>query len=112
LRAAHDGAEYDLIHGSPDAKAEAVDHLFERGRRIVPIRRLRGSRQRVTRGAFDEFQLVDIARKGGLGDFETSSPKFAAQLILARDGRAGKDFPDCVEPEMFHFRGQEKQNAR
>jgi hypothetical protein len=55
---------------------------------------------------------VNIARKGGLGDFEAASSKLAAQLILARDGRAGKDFSDCIEPEMFHLRSQKKQNAR
>ena len=81
-------------------QAEAAEHLGGLWQVVVLVRC--AVRHRVAIRTFIEMQLVDIPRERSLGHLETALDQPAPQLILAADGRARDEFPNCTVPVLLH----------
>jgi hypothetical protein len=107
LGSAHDGADDHLIHGLANAQAEALDHLLDGGWAVVfhscgvSIGAV-AVRKRVAAGAFGEAQLVDVARKRGLGNGKAATAQLAPEFVLIGDQGAPEQIANRIVALQFH----------
>ena len=83
LRAAHGRAHYDLIHGLLHTQTEAFQHLCQGGLLVffrdcaVSISVAVTIGQGVAARAFEQLELVHVARERGLCDLDPAPSQFA-----------------------------------